>query len=245
MTRFSTTPLVATGAAAALLLFSACGSDDSSSADAEACDAWIAADDAVISYLFTGDGDAESVNAALDAAIAAAPDDIVDTITDLKEAAGPQLENPENDASEETLDLYREAIAWTGENCDVETVDVTATEYEYDGIPDELPIGYTVTNLTNDGQEQHEMFTFKINDGVTESLDEIFELPEEEIFGKITPVNATFAVPGGTDTASWNLETPGNYAVVCFVPVGSVGETEGDGPPHFTEGMVHEFTVTS
>jgi hypothetical protein len=89
------------------------------------------------------------------------------------------------------------------------------------------------------------MFAFKINDGVTESLDEIFAGPEEELFGKITPVNATFAVPGGTDVASWNLETPGNYAVVCFIPVGSVGETEGEGPPHLTEGMVQEFTVTS
>ena len=38
----------------------------------------------------------------------------------------------------ETLELYSETIAWAGENCDVETLDVTATEYEYDGIPDEL-----------------------------------------------------------------------------------------------------------
>ena len=36
---------------------------------AEACDAWIAADTAVINYLFTGEGDADSVNAAIDAAI--------------------------------------------------------------------------------------------------------------------------------------------------------------------------------
>ena len=89
------------------------------------------------------------------------------------------------------------------------------------------------------------MFAFKINDGATETLDEIFALPEEEIFGKITPVNASFAFPGASDTGSWNLTDPGSYAVVCFVPVGSVGETEGDGPPHLTEGMVQEFTVTS
>jgi hypothetical protein len=89
------------------------------------------------------------------------------------------------------------------------------------------------------------MFAFMINDGVTESLDELFALPEDEVMGKITPVNAAFAMPGDTDTGSWNLTSPGNYAVVCFVPVGSVAETEGDGPPHFTEGMIHEFTVTS
>ena len=89
------------------------------------------------------------------------------------------------------------------------------------------------------------MFAFKINDGVTESLDELFALPEDEVFGKITPVNATFASPGESDSGSWNLTSPGTYAVVCFVPVGSVGEAEGDGPPHFAEGMVQEFTVSS
>jgi uncharacterized cupredoxin-like copper-binding protein len=244
MTRFRTKHLIAAGSASALLLLTACGSDDNSSASAEACDAWIAADSAVINFLFTGQGDADSVNAALDATIASAPDDIVDTITELKDTAQPQLEDPESEAPERTLELYSDAIAWAGENCDVETLDVTATEYKYDGIPDELKTGYHVLNFSNEGKEQHEMFTFKVNDGVTESLDEIFALPEEEIFGKITPVNAAFAPPGESDTGSWNLTSPGSYAVVCFIPVGSVGETEGDGPPHVTEGMVHEFTVS-
>ena len=241
----STNHLLLTGAAS-LLLLGACGSDDnSSSADAEACDAWIAADTSVINYLFTGEGDVDTVNAALDATIAAAPDDFVDTVTELKSEAQPQFEDPESDASDKTLQLYADAIAWAGENCDVETLDVTATEYKYDGVPDELTTGYHVLNFANEGQEQHEMFAFKINDGVTESLDELFALPEDEVFGKITPVNATFAFPGKSDTGSWNLATPGNYAVVCFISTGSVGETEGDGPPHFTQGMVHEFTVTS
>ena len=177
--------------------------------------------------------------------IAAAPDDLVDTVTDLKSEAQPQFEDPESDASDKTLQLYADAIAWAGENCNVETLDVTATEYKYDGIPDELTTGYHVVNFSNEGQEQHEMFAFKINDGVTESLDELFALPEDEVFGKITPVNATFAFPGKSDSGSWNLTSPGSYAVVCFVGTGSVGETEGDGPPHFTQGMVHEFTVTS
>jgi hypothetical protein len=36
---------------------------------------------------------------------------------------------------------------------------------------------------------------------------------------------------------------PGDYAVVCFIPTGSGGDTEGDGPPHFTKGMVSYFEV--
>jgi hypothetical protein len=245
MTRFSTTHLIATGTATALLLLSACGSDDDSSADTEACDAWIAADAAIINFLFTGEGGVDSVNAALDATIEAAPDDLVDTVTELKTEAAPQLENPESDASEKTLELYADTIAWAGENCDVETLDVTATEFEYDGIPDELSTGYHVFDFSNEGQEQHEMFAFKINDGVTESVEELLALPEEEVFGKITPVNSAFAFPDDTETGSWNLASAGNYAVVCFIPVGSVGEAEGDGPPHFSEGMVQEFEVTS
>ena len=44
---------------------------------------------------------------------------------------------------------------------------------------------------------------------------------------------------------SWNLSESGSYAIVCFIPIGSVGAAEGDGPPHFVEGMVHEFMVAS
>ena len=212
---------------------------------AAACDAWIAADTAVISYLFSGQGDADSVIATLDSAIAAAAPDNVQRLTDLKVAAEPQIQDPTSDASDETLKLYADSIAWAGENCGVDTIDVTAKEYEYSGIPDTLTTGYHVLNFSNQGTEQHEMFAFRINDGVTESLDEIFALPEEDAMTKITPVNASFAPPGQSDTGSWNLTEPGSYAVVCFVPVGSVGDTEGQGPPHFTQGMIHEFTVTS
>ena len=66
---------------ASLLIIGACGSDDDAGADAAAgCDEWIAADTAVINYLFTGDGDADSVNAALDEAIAAADPEIEQTL---------------------------------------------------------------------------------------------------------------------------------------------------------------------
>jgi hypothetical protein len=181
MTRFTTKHLITIGSASALLLLTACGSDDDSSDNAEACDAWVAADSSIIGFLFTGEGDADSVNIALDAAIAAAPDDIVDTITELKATAQPQLEDPESEAPEETLQLYGDTIAWAGENCDVETLDVTAVDYGYDGIPDTLSTGYHVLEFTNEGQEQHEMFAFKINDGVAETLDEIFAMSEEEI----------------------------------------------------------------
>jgi len=232
--------------AASMLLLGACGSDDDSGADsAAACDAWIAADDAVIGYLFTGQGDADSVNAAIDAAIEVADPEIEQTLIDLKASAQPQLADPESEGSDETLELYGDTIAWAGDNCDVETLDVTAVDYAFEGVPDELSTGYTVVTFSNEGQEQHEMFALRFNDDTTESLEELSELPDGEVFTKISPVNATWALPGASDTVSWNLAEPGRYAIVCFIPTGSVGETEGDGPPHFIQGMVHEFTVTS
>jgi hypothetical protein len=245
MSKSTASSLIAAGTASALLLLSACGSDDSGNAGREACDAWIAADASVIGYVFMDQGEATSVMAALDTAVATAPDDIVDTMTALRDGARPMIENPGDEPSEEVFQRYRETVEWAGERCDVETLEVIATDFAYAGIPDELSTGYHVVSFANEGQEQHEMFVFRINDGVAETLDEIFETPEEEIFDKITPVNAAFALPEATDTASWNLASEGRYAAVCFIPVGSVGENEGDGPPHFTEGMVHEFTVTS
>lgn len=63
-----------------------------------------------------------------------------------------------------------------------------------------------------------------------------------------------FAGPGSGDITFVDLD-PGKYAVVCFIPVGTTDMAdleagEGDqaepaGPPHFTQGMVTEFTVES
>jgi uncharacterized cupredoxin-like copper-binding protein len=239
------TLLLAAGAAP-LMLFSACGSDDNASAtDNAACESWFEADSTVINYLFTGQGDADSVNAALDAAIEAADPEIEQTIVDLKAEAQAQIENPELEGSDETLDLYGKTIAWAGDNCDVETLDVTAVDYRFEGVPDELSTGYHVIDFTNGGQENHEMFAFRIDDASIESVTDIFDLPEDEAFSKITPVNAVYATPGTSDVVSWDLTEPGRYAVFCAISLGSVGDSEGDGPPHFTQGMVREFTVTS
>jgi hypothetical protein len=235
------------GALVSVVALAGCGSDGNSDAapDAEtaaACDAWIAADDAIISFLFTGAGDANSVNAALDTAIDAGGPN-AETVSALKTEAQPQLEDPESEASDKTLELYSEAIVWTGENCDVETVEIEAKEYEYTGIPDTLDAGYTVVDFDNVGDELHEMFVFRINEGVTEPVIELLDLPEEEVFSKIMPINAAFADPGESDTTSLNLAEPGKYAMVCFIPVGTTAGAEGDGPSHMMEGMIQEFEV--
>jgi hypothetical protein len=95
----------------------------------------------------------------------------------------------------------------------------------------------------------HEMALIRFNDDTTETIEELFELPEEEAFSKITMHGASFGAPGDSDTLFVDLE-PGRYVIVCFLPVGATPDNmealesgELEGPPHFTQGMVEEFTV--
>lgn len=129
------------------------------------------------------------------------------------------------------------------ENCNWKTVEVTGEDFAFEGVPSELDAGVTSFEFTNAGQESHEMIVFRVNDGVTESVEQLLELPEEEAMGMVTMTAATFAEPG-EDSYDVAELTPGTYAMVCFIPGGTVGETEGTGPPHFVSGMQHEFTVT-
>ena len=82
------------------------------------------------------------------------------------------------------------------------------------------------------------MVMFRKADGETRSFEELFALPEEEAGDAVTFTAATFSPIGETTYAVADLE-PGQYAAVCFIPVGGAE----DGPPHFTEGMLAEFEV--
>lgn len=243
------TPAATDGPAAADPAGSTADSTDVDTVDAggvaaTGCEEWFAADSAVNGLVMGGRGDPESVNKALDAAIDATDPEISAQIAELKEMAQAAFANPEVQPPDELLALHSDTIARASEACGVPILDVTAFDYGYEGFPTALEAGYTVVNFENTGEEIHEMFMVRINDDTAESIDQLLELPEEEIFSKIVPVNAAFAPAGGSGIASFDLGAPGRYAIVCVIPVGSVGDAEGDGPPHFTQGMVQGFTVS-
>lgn len=134
------------------------------------------------------------------------------------------------------------------ELCEAETVSVTGVEYAFEGAPAEVASGRVMFDFENAGQELHEMIVFKKKDGTTESFEEVLQLPEEEGQTKLEDVTFAFAAPGGSDTNLAELE-PGDYALVCFIPVGLTLEVaqsgeEPQGPPHFTQGMLYEFAVS-
>lgn len=122
---------------------------------------------------------------------------------------------------------------------------VSATEYAFANLPAELPAETTSFELTNEGEQVHELILVRKNDGITDSAQDILALPEEEVFTKVTMLGSpAFAPPGQSDYKVVDLE-PGDYIAVCFIPVGMTG-TDGpppDGPPHAMQGMVAEFSV--
>lgn len=127
-------------------------------------------------------------------------------------------------------------------------VTVTAVDYAFSGIPDEVAAG-TEFSLVNEGAEAHELVLIRRNDGVTESFEELLALPEEDAMEFAAVIGAVFADPGAESGDTLTAAEPGDYLAVCFVPVGTTSaeasmDMENMGPPHFVEGMLLEFTVT-
>jgi len=128
------------------------------------------------------------------------------------------------------------------EHCAGPKVAGVATEYKFTGIPDKVPAGVVQLKLTNSGKQEHEMLVLRRKPGVTESFDQILASGREEGQKKTETVTQVSASPGKPDATVANL-TPGQYIVICTVPEGTVGDKQGDGPPHFTMGMKKEFSV--
>jgi len=170
-----------------------------------------------------------------------APEDVADQVASL-EGVLDQMEAGDGEAfdSDETFATYTEVVNGAIESCEFETVDVTGVDYAFEDVPATIPAGTVAFSFTNASEsEEHEMIVVRKADGTQLSWDEILELPEEESESMIQFTTAAFAPPGGESAALGTLE-PGDYIMVCFVPVGG-GE---DGPPHFTQGMRQEFTVS-
>ena len=126
------------------------------------------------------------------------------------------------------------------ENCAWEVTDVTAADYSFAGIDDEMAAGVHSFEITNEGAEAHVLSVIRKADGVTQSWDEILAAGEGS--GLYEDVSNGFAPPGGTGYAVVDL-APGEYMALCPIPTGTTMEAEGSGPPHFMNGMTQEFTV--
>jgi hypothetical protein len=174
----------------------------------------------------------------------AAPEDVSDDVTTLTGTFRESLasgddtafEQPEFIEADNGIDEYMLA------ECGYEQLEATGVNYEYEGLPDTVPAGVVAVTFSNEGDELHEIGLARINDDVTQPVEALLALPEEQILTMIEFKGAAFAAPGETDTTFVRLE-PGRYGAACMIPQGTTHDTEGTGPPHFTLGMFAEFTV--
>lgn len=134
-------------------------------------------------------------------------------------------------------------------------ITVVATDYHFGGLPTSVPVGTTI-GLTNQGAELHEIVLFRKNDGVTQTFDELLQLPEDQALQYVTPVgngDPVYAAPGETAATTLTLDSEGEYIALCFIPQGlsempapdaTLDPALASATPHFMLGMVQTFTVT-
>jgi hypothetical protein len=179
-----------------------------------------------------------------------APPEIADTV----DAAVTQFEEEGEDAFEDDafIALLAEVDQFVIDNCGYQQITVRMQDFAFEGLPEEVEKGTVAFSVLNEGEELHEFVVLRLKGDAT--LDDLLELPEdaaEEDFEELVSEvpGGGFAFPGDSDLALVKLKKTGTYVAICFIPVGSTPETAdeegGSGPPHFTEGMVTEFEVTS
>jgi plastocyanin len=136
-------------------------------------------------------------------------------------------------------------------SADAGTVTITGIEYSFRDAPTTASVGTTFA-LANGGQELHEMLVVRKNPDTTESWDELIAMNEDIAFTKVTFVGAAMAEPGQTAADTVTVDEPGEYLMVCFIPVGmqtippgtpDPNESLAPAAPHHEMGMLHEFTV--
>ncbi len=183
---------------------------------------------------------------AVDAVLAADVDELTGPAAELQAAAQAVIDGEEffglygeidvgGNGDETVYGLYGELAAAIQTGCGYEAIDVTAIDYEFEGVPVTLAAGRASFNLTNDGNEGHQMILFRRNDGgIRGSIEDILDLGEEgDGWGyALTTAGSTGpqpgVQPGQTGYLLAELEA-GSYATVCFI----TGER-----------MVAEFEVT-
>jgi uncharacterized cupredoxin-like copper-binding protein len=196
----------------------------------------------------------ESIRPLANNIVANAPEQVKEEIAVLNNAVR-EVENTGNLEAfnkPEVVQASKVAHEFDLKNCGWGKVEVTAVNYAFGGVPKELKRGATSFELTNNGTEHHEMVIFRKNDDATESFDELLALPEDQAETKVTFVAASDATPKQEGVYTVASLRPGEYAMVCFIPVGSTPEAEAaaeaakqeiQGPPHYTRGMKSEFTI--
>jgi uncharacterized cupredoxin-like copper-binding protein len=177
-------------------------------------------------------------NLLLTRAQAAAPDAIATQVDTAATALKDDLQTAFEDPA--VGDAVGDIDQWALDNCGYPLIEVTLVDYAFEGIPASVATGKTAFSLTNTGTEAHEMAIARIK---TDTPVDVLLESERRAEREVQFVGRGFAEPGEVGSALVDFKKPGRYVAVCFVPQGTTVDAEGDGPPHFTQGMVTEFEV--
>ena len=177
---------------------------------------------------------------ALEKLLTASPAPLVQPMTEIRDAF---KKYGGNKGYEKSIDKIRVVDAYHFDNCPGTKVALTATDYQFAGIPATLPAGLTKFKLTNNApKESHELGITKLTAaGAAMDPKELLSLPESKV-GKFIDESSgsgTYAPAGATGYALVDLE-PGTYIYACFLHVGG----KKNGEPHFMEGMYGTFAVS-
>jgi uncharacterized cupredoxin-like copper-binding protein len=151
---------------------------------------------------------------------------------------------------------------------DVQSVAVSAVDYEFEGAPEEITAGVVRLTFENNGEVDHEFALVEIGDAQLEEF--ITDFPAVLEGGPfpeyVDNVAAPISLPPGESGEVVFTVNEGEYALVCTLDgsaevepsestvtsaeeggaEGEGGEEEGPtGPPHFELGMVQTLTVTT
>lgn len=190
---------------------------------------------------------------ALDAAVAAAPDELHADMVTAASLGHQQLDGTIKQNETPPIALFNSlsnVSTYLFDHCRFDgRLDVQGTEYSFTGIPAQIPSGTYGILLRNTGGQQHMMGIFRRNDGETAAWQDLLMLPQDQFGSHVQPVTFSFAPANGNAWLRRIALTPGDYVAVCFITEGSVVKADGSyvdgtGPAHFMKGMMTEFHVS-
>ena len=118
---------------------------------------------------------------------------------------------------------------------EAQVIDIVATDYEFEGAPEELTTGPVELSFSNEGEEPHMLIFAKLNEGST--LEDAIKAKGEDgtttDIGTIPPVEPGQEAPA---TISADITEAGEYFMLCPL------ETK-DGEFHFDLGQLKEYEV--
>jgi plastocyanin len=117
------------------------------------------------------------------------------------------------------------------------TLEVTAVDFAFEGVPTSLDAGKYTIAFSNDGAEPHLIAVARLTEeGAAMTDDEIFDgldAGDDSFIDKVA--GFAFAPPNADSDGKLKAKNAGEYAYVCFI-----GNEAG---PHYRQGMFGRFTV--